>query len=290
MPKLEKRKKRNDETTSELSAMSRGSKGSKGSAVTATARISYRKGDARDAEYDNLLGIDTRAHSVDRKVDRKLDKSAPKKDNGGEGNSKGASASASANKGTVAKKGAKKGSKPNPVIKLDAEGKEIIMKGSVTKVPEKRMFPPGTKIIISGNGHEYSEEEVTKMLEGYVLVPKSEWGNMASDSHIRYFRRTPEGDVRFGKSAFVTKVFERNEHKYLALKAAPGLHGRGGCFRFQLRLDNVDSIWKKLDRGANIELKMIASSIEKANDRITKLETVVTGLQQVIKTLLARQA
>lgn len=133
--------------------------------------------------------------------------------------------------------------------------------------------------LFTSSGVEYKQEDVAELLKGYVLVNKADYRNIPYGSHVRYLKHNPDGKLTFGKSAFITAPYTvaKTGKEYMGMRVNP----KGT--KFSVLLDNLHTVWKKIDRDSNIELRMVGNSLEKMNARISKLETAILGIQEYLR-------
>lgn len=122
----------------------------------------------------------------------------------------------------------------------------------------------------------YSDDEVERMLEGYVEIPREFWGDLAYNRHVRYFE-TPEAGGGF-KSGYVGRGRVDAKDPETG-ELTPGLQLKSMMFRtahnyIQWRVPhaNVHSLFARMDAMARLSRHNLEVTISRLNKRIRRLQ------------------
>lgn len=138
---------------------------------------------------------------------------------------------------------------------------------------------------------EYTEEEIYKLTStGYISLRRDLWDHIPNGAHIRYVKKdngqglTP--GQRFKPGGFVRT--RANEGKTLIIcNNIKGKRGDPDYISFPLAYDNIETIWKKYDYGACIEILLTQNSLARKSREIDALQKAVAGLERQCSELAA---
>ncbi len=136
-----------------------------------------------------------------------------------------------------------------------------------------------------------TDEAIHELLTGYIGIHPQLWDHIAVGSHIRYFKKGPEQkNDRFKSGGFVRNHFITEEGKKMMMieTRIGGKRGEAGYVSFPLAYETIDTLYKKYDRGAFIEIHLIYGSLAQKKQQIEKLEERVTLLENILKGLVGR--
>lgn len=132
---------------------------------------------------------------------------------------------------------------------------------------------------------QYTDEEISKMLDGYIQIPFELWDYIPTGAHIRYVKTNGE----FKPGGFVRNHYISNEgKKMIMLETRPFVkhnvkqNEQPGYFTFSIAYDNTKTIFKKYPRDAFIEIHMISASLAKKKEQIENLQKDVKKLTMII--------
>lgn len=135
---------------------------------------------------------------------------------------------------------------------------------------------------VGGNNykqHVINKQEMLKLLQGYIEVPKEFWiKGIEFGTHIRYQNKT--GDYKRGG------FLKFASNKVLVLESWKGgkkgqLYGKGKKHRYYqwtIKLDNISKIWKKIDTSNKVETHL-------TNQSITNMQLILKRHQEMIQAL-----
>jgi ElaB/YqjD/DUF883 family membrane-anchored ribosome-binding protein len=119
------------------------------------------------------------------------------------------------------------------------------------------------------------EPEIQEYLKGSIKIPEAMWRSLPEGSEISYFRK----DSKFVKRAFV-KIFYVSKKGDNYAVCSNKLHkfvGDTYYNEYHLKLDKVESIYKRVSQDSVVEYKLIKAKLEAS---IEELESKVDALSE----------
>jgi hypothetical protein len=112
-------------------------------------------------------------------------------------------------------------------------------------------------------------EDIKKLLVGYIAVPKQNWVDIPTDSHIRYIK----SDGTFIRGGFVISQNIKNGKYFMYL--TNNLYNSPNKKNWPVSFDNITTIYKKVDKNNSVEVDVIKAKNIEIIQQINKLVDVV---------------
>lgn len=126
-----------------------------------------------------------------------------------------------------------------------------------------------------------TNDEQKALLIGYVVVPQSAWETVPYKSHIRYIK----SDGTFVRGGFF-KNFWKSKDGVLMMQLENNLNRKApGYATWAVDLSNVQTLYKKCDKGSSIEVTSIYKKLEHQRVTINALVDAVNGMETRLKLL-----
>lgn len=123
---------------------------------------------------------------------------------------------------------------------------------------------------------EYTQDQIKKLLIGYIQVSPSKWDDIPINSHIRYFKK----DGTFVRGGFVTNHWLNKEGKPFIHLANNFKKNAPGYATWPMAHEAVDRIFKKVDSKSGIEMDVVRGKTAEIIAQINKLVDVVKELKK----------
>jgi hypothetical protein len=129
----------------------------------------------------------------------------------------------------------------------------------------------------------YTEDDMRRMLEGYIRVPPDMYDKIPKAAHIRYVKKG-EGPIetRFVSGGFVKFRWtddETGDRKINIENRIGGRKGVDGYVSFYVNLTNVDRIYKKYDYHSFIEITLLNNTLHDMARQIQELKKRIEALE-----------
>jgi hypothetical protein len=132
---------------------------------------------------------------------------------------------------------------------------------------------------------EYTIDEIQQLLsEGYMTIPKMLWDYIPNGSHIRYVLRDDgqqkSRNERFRRGGFTKNHFydDKDAPNFLLETRPGGSMAETGYLSYPLAYHDIEELWKKYDRGAFVEIHLMAISLAQKKKQIETLTTELAEL------------
>ncbi len=136
---------------------------------------------------------------------------------------------------------------------------------------------------------EYSDNEIEDLLSvGYIRVHCELWEHIPVGSHVRYIRKDDgtgqSQGYRFRPGGFIKgHLINTKGEKMMAIASRiNGAKNIPGYFKYTLTYDSIETLWKKYDRAAFVEIHLIYNSLAMKKRQIDDLLARVTKLEAVL--------
>jgi hypothetical protein len=118
---------------------------------------------------------------------------------------------------------------------------------------------------------DYTQEQIKKLLNGYIEVSPTMWADIPVNSHIRYFKK----DGTFVRGGFVTSHWLNKEGKPFIHIANSFQKRSPGYATWPMAHESVVKIFKKPDAKSGIEMDVVRGKTAEIIGQINKLVDVV---------------
>ena len=112
-------------------------------------------------------------------------------------------------------------------------------------------------------------EDIKKLLVGYITVPRQNWVDIQTDTHIRYVKL----DGSFVRGGFVVSQNIKNGKYFIYL--TNNLYNSPNKKNWPVSFDNVSTIYKKIDKNNSVDMDTIKSKHIEIIQQINKLVDIV---------------
>lgn len=125
------------------------------------------------------------------------------------------------------------------------------------------------------NSTKYSQEEITKLLEGYVSISSEQWQSLQHGQHIRYVRKL---DNKFVRGGFVSGYSVQNGRPLITLANSFNANAKGYSV-WTIGLNAIKQLYVKKGR---VPTSATTSDTKKTTE-IQKLKTSVAKLKKQLR-------
>jgi hypothetical protein len=163
-----------------------------------------------------------------------------------------------------------KNDKPHPVTNNETDTPQV-KKQSRKKQTKYKKYP----------SKSYTNEEIKKLLVGYIEVGKNKWADIPNGSHIRYIK----SDGTFVRGGFITNHWLNKEGKPFIHLANNIKKDAPGYITWPMAHDSVSRVFKKPDAKTGIEMDIVRGKTVEIISQINKLVDVVKEQKKRIDSL-----
>lgn len=124
-----------------------------------------------------------------------------------------------------------------------------------------------------------SDDDIKLYLKDSILLPKNEWDKLSVGSHISYYKN----DGNFVKSGFVKAIYSNDGNNFIKYGTKLDTYYNDKYYKeFTVNTSNIKELYKKIDKSAIIEFKIINKNIL---NTINKLESAINNINERINKL-----
>lgn len=131
-----------------------------------------------------------------------------------------------------------------------------------------------------------SDDDIKLYLKDSILLPKSEWDKLSVGTNISYYKN----DGNFVKSGFIKAIYSNDGNNFIKYGTKLDTYYNDKYYKeFTVNTSNIKELYKKIDKSAIIEFKIInkniLNTINNINENITKLENTINNINERINKL-----
>jgi|LauGreDrversion4_2_1035121.scaffolds.fasta_scaffold65091_1 hypothetical protein len=125
--------------------------------------------------------------------------------------------------------------------------------------------------------------EIKEYLKDSILIPKNEWSKLSVGSNISYFKN----DGNFVKSGFIKTIYTNENTEYIKYGTKLNTYHNDKYYKeFTVNTTNIKELYKKIDKSAIIEYKIInqniLNTVNNIMDKISKIENELNNFNDRI--------
>ena len=118
-----------------------------------------------------------------------------------------------------------------------------------------------------------TEDEIKEYLKESILIPKHDWNKLSVGSNISYYKN----DGNFVKSGFIKAIYSNEGNDFIKYGTKLNTYYNDKYYKeFTVNTSNIKELYKKIDKSAIIEYKImnknILNSMNTIMENISKLE------------------
>ncbi len=159
---------------------------------------------------------------------------------------------------------------------MSDNNKVLEVKNQDSKKNEKKVY----------TAKKLSDEEIHDYLKGSILIPRSQWKDLYDNSNISYIKN----DGGFVKSGFIKLIYNKDDEDYIRYGSKLDRYNNDKYYKeFTVKFSNIKDLYKKIDKSAIIEYKLIKDNIKNSlstfTEELTRLDDKVNDLSIKINKL-----
>ena len=160
---------------------------------------------------------------------------------------------------------------PKPIVDSGAADNGGISVGTSAAIPKSR------ETAKTSTKKEYTEAQITELLQGYFKISDDHRHLLAEGMQIRYFRVGSDvKSTRFVQGGYIRNVTKEKVY----IESIPGgRRGGSGYFCYAVNLDSIAEIWKRYDPRVVIEIAIIQQMLKDQRALIESLQQQVSVLE-----------
>jgi hypothetical protein len=126
---------------------------------------------------------------------------------------------------------------------------------------------------------EYTSEQIKKLLNGYIEVPRTSWGKIPLNSHIRYLKK----DGTFARGGFVINHWLNKDGTPFIHLANNFKKNAQGYKTWPMAHENVSKLFKKPGANNGIEMDVVRKKTGEIIGQINKIVDAIKEIKTSVK-------